>query len=560
MARRNHSSWPFSGAMLVLLFAAAHGCAPATFHQGRSFQRCTDLPVLGATLYWTYHAANGTVDVAFRAPQSTSGWVAWGINTERPGSMVGSSVFVASPDAATGAVSVLMTFLESTSPGLANGTLRLDVTVPPVAEYTAGAYTVYVTVALPGNATQQNTVWQAGALSGGRIAPHPMSGPNLQSTMTLDFLSGGTSTGAHNVVVHRPLLLVAASAAAQQNCSSATFSGARSFTQCATLPVLGASLYWTYHRENGTADVAFRAPQSTNGWVAWGINTQGVNSMLGSSVFVASQDSNGVVSVLMTYLDSTISPALANNTLKFAVPVGPAAEYSGGAYTIFATIKLPGNGTRQNVVWQAGPLVNGAISPHPQSGDNLQSVQALDFLPGGGRTFTRCNTLPVLGASLYWTYRPESGTVDVAFRAPQSTSGWVAWGINTERPNAMLGSSVFVASQDGNGVVSVLMTYLESTAPSLANNTLKLDVPVGPAAEYSGGAYTIYATVALPGNRTLQNMVWQAGPLVNGAISPHPQSGENLMSTQMLDFVSGSRSTGTTKSGLSRRNLRELQG
>jgi hypothetical protein len=28
-------------------------------------------------------------------------------------------------------------------------------------------------------------------------------------------------------------------------------------------------------------------------------------------------------------------------------------------------------------------------------------------------------------------------------------------------------------------------------------------VPTGPAAEYSGGAYTIYATVALPGNSTV---------------------------------------------------------
>ncbi|WVZ55816.1 hypothetical protein U9M48_006427 [Paspalum notatum var. saurae] len=172
----------------------------------------------------------------------------------------------------------------------------------------------------------------------------------------------------------------------------------------------------------------------------------------------------------------------------------------------------------------------------------------------GGQTFAQCNTLPVLGASLHWTYHPDSGTADVAFRAPQSTSGWVAWGINTERPNAMLGSSVFVASQDGNGVVSVLMTYLESTAPSLANNTLKFDVPVGPAAEYSGGAYTIYATVALPGNNTQQNTVWQAGPVSNGAIAQHPQSGANMQSYQVLDFLSGS-STGASNSRLHRRNI-----
>ncbi|CAN6290357.1 unnamed protein product [Urochloa humidicola] len=202
MAPRNHTVRLLSGAVLMLLFAAAaaaQSCAPANFQSGRSFQRCAALPVLGASLYWTYHPSNATADLAFRAPQSAGGWVAWGINTDRPSSMAGSSVFLASPGAA-GAVSVLMTYLESTSPSLTNGTLKLDVPVAPAAEYTAGAYTIYVTVALPGNNTVQNTVWQAGPLSGGQIAAHPMSGPNLQSTMKLDFLSGGRSAATS---VHR---------------------------------------------------------------------------------------------------------------------------------------------------------------------------------------------------------------------------------------------------------------------------------------------------------------------------------------------------------------------
>ncbi|CAL4921274.1 unnamed protein product [Urochloa decumbens] len=206
MAPRNHTVCLLSGAVLMLLFAAAAAaqasCAPAKFPAGRSFQRCAALPVLGASLYWTYHPSNGTAELAFRAPQRASGWVAWGINTDRPSSMAGSSVFLASPGAG-GAVSVLMTYLESTSPSLTNGTLNLDVPVAPVAEYATGAYTIYVTVALPGNNTVQNTVWQAGPLSGGQIAAHPMSGPNLQSTMKLDFLSGGTGTGATNSMVQQ---------------------------------------------------------------------------------------------------------------------------------------------------------------------------------------------------------------------------------------------------------------------------------------------------------------------------------------------------------------------
>ena len=172
----------------------------------------------------------------------------------------------------------------------------------------------------------------------------------------------------------------------------------------------------------------------------------------------------------------------------------------------------------------------------------------------GGRTFVKCNSLPSLSASLHWTYHPENGTADVAFRAPSGTSGWVAWGINPTSGDSMPGSSVFIASQDGSGVVSILMTNLESKDPSLTNNTLKFNVPVGPAAEYSNGAYTIYATVQLPGNSTQQFTVWQAGPTSNGAIAAHPTAPANLASFQRLDFLSGS-STAASNSKLHRRNV-----
>uniref|UniRef100_A0ACD5XM44 Uncharacterized protein n=1 Tax=Avena sativa TaxID=4498 RepID=A0ACD5XM44_AVESA len=170
--------------------ATAQGCANATFPAGRWFERCNALPVLGASLHWTYHAANGTAELAFRAPSPSGGWVAWGINTAGGVGMAGSSVFVASHDGG-GAVSVLSTVLESTSPSLTNGTLGFGVPVPATAEYAAGAYTIYVTVALPDNSTTQNTVWQAGpSSSGGSILPHPMTGTSLQSVKKQDFLSG----------------------------------------------------------------------------------------------------------------------------------------------------------------------------------------------------------------------------------------------------------------------------------------------------------------------------------------------------------------------------------
>lgn len=185
-----------AGVLLLQLAASAAGqqqCLSATFQNGRTFLKCNPLPVLGASLHWTYHPANGTADVAFRAPQSSSGgWVAWGINTQGAG-MVGSSVFIASQINATGAgaggVSVVTTVLESFSPSLRNGTLRFDVPAPPAAEYSAGAYTIYATVALPGNSTTQNMVWQAGPVRGGAIAMHPTTGANLRSTKKHDFTS-----------------------------------------------------------------------------------------------------------------------------------------------------------------------------------------------------------------------------------------------------------------------------------------------------------------------------------------------------------------------------------
>ncbi|VAI08830.1 unnamed protein product [Triticum turgidum subsp. durum] len=169
MARPGHSTaWL---PLLVLLFAAgatAQSCLSATFTGGRTFLKCNQLPVLGASLHWTYHAVNGTADIAYRAPSGADGWVGWGINPSG-GGMAGSNVFIASQT--SGAVSVLTTILRNTTP-------TLD------------------------NTTSQNTVWQAGPVSGGRVSQHSISGPNVQSVQRLDFLSG-TSTGGSNSRLHR---------------------------------------------------------------------------------------------------------------------------------------------------------------------------------------------------------------------------------------------------------------------------------------------------------------------------------------------------------------------
>jgi hypothetical protein len=200
MARQ--SAWLLLGAVLLFAaYATAQDCGSMVFSNGQSFRLCNNLPVLGASLYYTYHPENGTADVAFRAPSGTNGWVAWGINTVGPGSMAGSSVFIASHDG-NGAVSLLQTYLANTQPSLTPGNLKITVVGTPTVDYTGGAYTIFATVTLPGNSTSQNTVWQAGPLNNGGIAPHSIVGPNIQSTLGINFLSG-SSVGASNSRLHR---------------------------------------------------------------------------------------------------------------------------------------------------------------------------------------------------------------------------------------------------------------------------------------------------------------------------------------------------------------------
>ncbi|CAL9131375.1 unnamed protein product [Musa textilis] len=104
--------------------AQAKNCSSESFSGNRRYSSCNSLPYLGASLHWTYHASDGTVDVAYRAPQSSSGWVAWAINPSGAG-MIGANAFLAFPDSATGAVTVWTTQL-STYPHRAEPELELQ--------------------------------------------------------------------------------------------------------------------------------------------------------------------------------------------------------------------------------------------------------------------------------------------------------------------------------------------------------------------------------------------------------------------------------------------------
>ncbi|XP_020574637.1 cytochrome b561 and DOMON domain-containing protein At5g47530-like [Phalaenopsis equestris] len=188
----------------------------------------------------------------------------------------------------------------------------------------------------------------------------------------------------------------------QQSCTSDTFSQNRLFSLCNSLPVLSSTLHWTYHPANSTVDVAYRAPQKSDGWIAWALNPTG-SGMDGAQTIFAFHDSRNV----MTTVSSPITlsnPVVKNSSLSFKV-YRMGSEFSSNMMTIYATIQLPGNRTRVNHVWQASnTFSNGLPSGHPTTGPNVQSTATLDFLSGqssaaaGSSRLHRKNTHGVLNA------------------------------------------------------------------------------------------------------------------------------------------------------------------
>lgn len=170
------------------------------------------------------------------------------------------------------------------------------------------------------------------------------------------------------------------SSSSQQSCTLDTFSQNRAFTLCNSLPQLSASLHWTYHPANSTVDVAFRAPQSADGWVAWALNPTG-SGMIGAQAIFAFLGSSGSMTAISYPLTNT-SPTVRNTSLSYKV-YSMASDLSNGLMTIYATIELPKNSTKVNHVWQASNLfTDGFPNGHKTTGPNTLSKGALDLLSG----------------------------------------------------------------------------------------------------------------------------------------------------------------------------------
>ncbi|KAJ3703442.1 hypothetical protein LUZ61_007147 [Rhynchospora tenuis] len=174
-----------------------------------------------------------------------------------------------------------------------------------------------------------------------------------------------------------PFLL--SSTAQAQDCNNETFSSNKLYSTCTSLPDLASTIHWTYHSTNGTVDVAYRITQSSSNWVSWAINPTSTG-MIGADALLSYHDSAGTVQIIMSQL-SSYAPTIANASLTFTV-YEMSADYSNGAYTIYATLQLPNNNTTQNTVWQRGSsFSNGLPSGHPNTNTGSQTIN-LNFLSG----------------------------------------------------------------------------------------------------------------------------------------------------------------------------------
>ncbi|KAG9443618.1 hypothetical protein H6P81_014958 [Aristolochia fimbriata] len=201
-----------------------------------------------------------------------------------------------------------------------------------------------------------------------------------------------------------PLFLSSVSA---QTCQSQRFAN-RVYPSCNDLPVLGSFLHWTYSAGNGSISIAYRAPLSSAGWIAWAINPTG-SGMRGAEALVGVRYSNGSTDVFTTQITS-LSPTMQKQRLSFAVD-NLRAEVEGGSMTIFADVQLPSGRTNINQVWQQGPVSDGTLESHPLTGGNTQSAGTLDLLSGvgagsGDTRVRRRNVHGVLSAVSWGTLMP----------------------------------------------------------------------------------------------------------------------------------------------------------
>ncbi|GKV18398.1 hypothetical protein SLEP1_g28790 [Rubroshorea leprosula] len=152
------------------------------------------------------------------------------------------------------------------------------------------------------------------------------------------------------------------------------------------------------------------------------------------------------------------------------------------------------------------------------------------------QVFSSCSDLPVLDAHLHWNYIPSTKRIQIAYRAAQNSTGWIAWAINPTGLT-MVGSQALVAFRNSNGSMTAYTTQVTSYNPSMQPQALSFPVS-NISATYTNNEMTIFAVVGPFGNGTTFNHVWQAGNSISDDIpQSHPMAGPNTQSIGKLSFL-----------------------
>ncbi|XP_010445989.1 PREDICTED: cytochrome b561 and DOMON domain-containing protein At5g48750-like [Camelina sativa] len=166
-----------------------------------------------------------------------------------------------------------------------------------------------------------------------------------------------------------------------------------------------------------------------------------------------------------------------------------------------------------------------------------------------GKHFRACIDLPVLDSFLHFSYVPETGVLEVAYRHTNiESSSRIAWGINviTINPTSkgMLGAQTLLAYRNStSGFMRAYTSSIKDYSTMLQEGPLSFRV-TQLAAEFFNGEMTIFATMVLPSNTTVVNHLWQYGLLKKGdRLGMHAMSGDHLKSMATLDLLSGKVTT-----------------
>lgn len=178
----------------------------------KTFEKCMTLPTQQASIAWTFHPHNATLDLVFFGTFiSPSGWVGWGINPSSPG-MTGSRVLIAFPDPNSGQIVLLPFILDPTvklqkSPLLSR---PLDIRLlsssatlyggKMATVHNGATIQIFATLKLVPNKTKIHHVWNRGLyVQGYSPTIHPTTSSDLSSIATMDVKSG-SATAQHDSI------------------------------------------------------------------------------------------------------------------------------------------------------------------------------------------------------------------------------------------------------------------------------------------------------------------------------------------------------------------------